>query len=473
MKRYIPLILIEGATVMAVELCGAKQLAPLYGGSLFVWAAILAVTLSALAFGYYYGGVLSSRSYPEKKLSNVIILASVCIILMPFMALYIIPPLSYLNFKFAVILSATLLIFLPIFFLGCTTPLLVRINTISTETSGLISGKIYAISTVGGIISTLLCGFYLIPNLGLKLTLICFAVLLFVIASLTLKVFKANTSIPFLIVMLVTAKSMMGNDDGSVKYFSYGIMGDVAVKDENSIRKLFINRTVQTEMDLATKRSVSNYVRCMDSIIPKQEKTKNALVLGLGGGLLANLIQQKNFNVDAVEFDPRVIEIAKNYFYLDPKVRCFSEDARAFLNERPGLMTNYLKYDQIILDLFKAEEQPAHVITVESLMRLKTLMNPAAKMIINWHGYMDGELGKGTVILLNTLHKAGLNTQTIPGPGGEDHRNIIIVCAEDPKIYSNDNELVNTDDKPLLELANAKANLRWRRNYLKFYQQSN
>lgn len=473
MKKYIPLILIEGATVMAVELCGAKLLAPIYGGSLFVWAAILAVTLAALAFGYYYGGVLSSKPQPERKLSNVIILASVCIMLMPFMALYIIPPVSYLHFKLAVIVSASLLIFLPILFLGCTTPLLVRINTISADTAGLMSGKIYAISTVGGIVSTLLCGFYLIPNLGLKLTLICFAILLFVIASLTLKVFKANTSIPFFIVMLIAVKSIMGYNEGDIKYLSYGIMGDVAVKDEDSIRKLFINKTVQTEMDLATKRSVSNYIKCIDSLIPKQEQTKKALVLGLGGGLLANLIVEKNFNVEAVEFDPRVIETAKNYFGLDPRVQCISQDARAFLNERSGFLTNYLKYDHIILDLFKAEEQPAHVITVESFANMKILMDEGAKVIINWHGYMNGELGKGTSILLNTLHKAGFKTQAIPGPGGEDHRNIIIVCTQAPKIYSNDNELVNTDDKPILELANAKANLRWRQNYLKFYQQSN
>ncbi|MBL7917728.1 MAG: SAM-dependent methyltransferase, partial [Bacteroidia bacterium] len=86
MKKYIPLIIIEGATVMAVELCGAKLMAPLYGGSLFVWAAILAITLAALAFGYFYGGILSSKEKPVTKLYYVVSVSAVFIALMPFIA---------------------------------------------------------------------------------------------------------------------------------------------------------------------------------------------------------------------------------------------------------------------------------------------------------------------------------------------------------------------------------------------------
>jgi predicted membrane-bound spermidine synthase len=466
MRRYIPLILIEGAAVMAVELCGAKQLSPLYGGSLFVWAAILAVTLGALAFGYYYGGILSGKDHKEKKLFNVILWASATILLMPFLALYVIPSISYIDFKLAVILSACLLIFAPIFFLGCTTPLLIRINTLSAETAGLVSGKIYAISTVGGIVSTLLCGFFLIPALGLKLTLISFAIILFLTAAIILKFLKPTYAVPFYIALLLSLRSAIGQIDPSVKYHEYGILGDVAVKDEDSVRKLFINRTVQTEMHLGTKRSVSDYMKCIDSIVPQQEQTQNALLLGLGGGLLANLIEKKNFKVDAVEFDPRVTEAAKNYFELSSTVNCFTQDARTYINSCERT------YDLVVFDLFKAEEQPVHTITVESFKKVVSFLKPGGSVIINWHGYLSGELGKGTDILIRTLNKAGLAPNSILGKGTEDHRNTILLCKLYTGIHSNDNELVNTDDKPVLELANAKANLRWRQNYLRFYQSS-
>jgi predicted membrane-bound spermidine synthase len=464
MKRYIPLILMEGATVMAVELCGAKMLAPLYGGSLFVWAAILAVTLAALAFGYYYGGVLSSKNEPQKKLFTIVLLAGICVLLMPFISSYVIPPVSYLEFKIAVVLSATLVIFLPIFFLGCTTPLLVRLNTDKAESAGLVSGKIYAISTVGGIFSTLLCGFFLIPGIGMKMTLMIFAILLFVCSVLVLKVFNKSSIIPFGIAILLAARSVTAQHDPSILYFKYGVMGDISVRDENSLRKLFINRTVQAEMDLNTKLSPSNYIHVIDSLVPKPEKKReSALILGLGGGLLAHLFQKKDYAVTAVEFDPRVIEVAKNFFDLDPGVECYEKDARTFINESSAI------YDYVVLDLFKGEEQPFHVLTRESFQKVSSCLNEKGTMIINWHGYLEGDLGEGTQILLNTLRSANFSTDVIPGPGLPDNRNLVIVCKKgsDPCDLE---QVLNTDDQPVIELANAKANLRWRWNYLKYYQ---
>ena len=59
---YFLLSFIEGASVMAAELLGAKMLAPYFGSSLYVWASVLAITLGGLAVGYYVGGILSYKS---------------------------------------------------------------------------------------------------------------------------------------------------------------------------------------------------------------------------------------------------------------------------------------------------------------------------------------------------------------------------------------------------------------------------
>ena len=47
---------ITGACVLVVEILGAKMLSPYFGTSHFVWTAQIAVTLLALAAGYYLGG---------------------------------------------------------------------------------------------------------------------------------------------------------------------------------------------------------------------------------------------------------------------------------------------------------------------------------------------------------------------------------------------------------------------------------
>lgn len=466
MKKVIPLIVVEGATVMAVELCGAKLLSPLYGGSLFVWASILAITLSALAFGYYFGGVLSGKEKVNQKLFQVIMLASITIAIMPFLSTYLLPYISYLNFKVAVILSSGILIFTPILLLGCTTPLLIRLNTQSIETAGLVSGKIYAISTVGGIAATLLCGFFLIPTLGLKFTLLLFAVLLFTTGIVVLKLFKFNSTLVLIIVLVFSVK--VYSHQSNTLYSKHGIMGEIEVVDLKSeskiIRQLRINQIVQSEMMLDSKKSPSAYIHLIDTIILIQSQKKQALILGMGAGLLANLIESKNFEVDAVEFDERIIAAAKNYFYLSSTVVCYEDDARSYINSCNK------NYDLIIMDLFKAEEQPFHSITLECFEKLQKLLNPNGKLVINWHGYTTLPLGAGTEILINTLQQANFSAQLFKSSPIEDYSNSLIVAQKTETNRNTPNLLVNSDDLPCIELANAQANLRWRINYLRFYQ---
>lgn len=469
MKKYIPLIIIEGATVMAVELCGAKLMAPLYGGSLFVWAAILAITLAALAFGYFYGGILSSKEKPVIKLYYVISISAVFIALMPFVAQFVLPLLSYLNFNFAVIISAFLLIFSPIFLLGCTSPLFIRLNAATLDTVGLISGKVYAISTFGGIVSTFLCGFFLIPELGLKNTLLIFSILLFVSGFLTLKTIKPVASILFIAALFVSSKSI--NETKKHLFSAHGVLGEITVsefeRDEKKIRSLQVNKIIQTEMEMASNKSNLPYISIIDSLVEVKQEKAEALVLGLGGGMVANLLCNKNFKVDGVEFDNRIIESAKNYFYLNSNVNAINNDARRYINQCKK------KYDLIIFDLFKAEEQPAHIITVESLKNLKQIINPNAVVILNWHGYQTLPLGKGTEILLNTFRSSGFDIDVIPTGPIEDYRNLLIVAHSSNVVVNNSLSLVNTDDCPRIERANAGANIVWRKNYLKYYQSIN
>jgi hypothetical protein len=66
-KLYFLLFLafIEGASVMACELLGAKMIAPFFGSSLYVWASVLGITLFGLMTGYYTGGYLSEKIKKE------------------------------------------------------------------------------------------------------------------------------------------------------------------------------------------------------------------------------------------------------------------------------------------------------------------------------------------------------------------------------------------------------------------------
>lgn len=471
MKRFIPLIFIEGATVMAVELCGAKLLAPVFGSSLFVWASILAITLCALAAGYFYGGIISQKNEPAKKLQQTLYLSSCFTAAMPFLAVYAVPPISFLPFQPAVIAGSFLLIFLPVFFLGCTSPMFIRLNAQTLEQAGAVSGKVYALSTLGGIVSTFLCGFLFIPQFGLKLTLLVFAFILALAGFITLRG-KAPGYITSILLCMI-ASALSGNNGDNVLYSKHGIMGHVEVKEfeQNGIvkRQLLVNKTVQTEMNMANRTALSGYITILDSVIPPstQPTKRKALLLGLGGGLVANLLAEKGYDVTGVEFDKRISEAAVSFFFLNRKVNVITEDARYFMNHCN------VTYDVVIMDLFKAEEQPGYIISLESLEKLKHHLAPGAQVVVNWHGYQSQPLGYGTFVMRQTFAGAGFAGESVATSADEAYSNRVFVfkVTDTPEYIISYSE-VNTDDRPLLELANARANLQWRKNYLRYWQQA-
>ena len=66
MKKHwylFPVLLVEGGSLMAVELLGAKLVAPFYGNSLYVWTAVLGISVLGLTAGYYFGGILAVFLY--------------------------------------------------------------------------------------------------------------------------------------------------------------------------------------------------------------------------------------------------------------------------------------------------------------------------------------------------------------------------------------------------------------------------
>ncbi|MBI2723228.1 MAG: fused MFS/spermidine synthase [Bacteroidetes bacterium] len=481
LRKFLFLSFIEGAAVMAAELCGAKLLAPIFGSSLYVWASVMGITLAALASGYFFGGSnISTKNNPTKKLYYILIAASLFLMVMPLIGYYLVPRISYLGFMPAVILSTIALIFFPVFFLGASSPLFIVLQTHEKTSAGKVSGTVYAISTLGGILATFICGFFLIPVIGLSYTLLLFGSILFLSTLFCFKTLKVAQLLLFISFIYLNFQFTLLNNSAIMN--SDGILGHLEVKDlvsnKRQIRLLKINNIIQTEMDLVTRRSVSGYVSLFDTLVSYSQKPKQALVLGLGGGLTANLLTEKNYDVTGVEFDERIIEASEKYFFLDKKIKTVCEDARYYLNHCDK------KFDLILFDVFKAEEQPGHVITIESLTQIKRNLKNGSVMYINWHGYTNEKLGLGTSVLYNTLIRSGFNVTLCSLSKDENYRNIIFVCknvsinseesATEIPYKINDKlvslDVINTDDKPVLERYNALANKTWRTNYLRYYQ---
>lgn len=67
--------LVSGAAVMTIEILGARLVSPVFGVGLFVWSALSAVTLAALAVGYYARGLLVDQRPRLQSLAWALIVA--------------------------------------------------------------------------------------------------------------------------------------------------------------------------------------------------------------------------------------------------------------------------------------------------------------------------------------------------------------------------------------------------------------
>ena len=154
----------SGFFVMGVELLGGRLMAPYFGSSIFVWGALIAVFMTALALGYLIGGQLSLRS-PSLRGLGLLLIAE-ALLALP-VILFADPVFDALSFsiedpRYGSLLAALLMFSAPTVFSGMVSPYAVRLLIDNIERSGQSAGRLYFASTLGSAGGTILTTFYLV-----------------------------------------------------------------------------------------------------------------------------------------------------------------------------------------------------------------------------------------------------------------------------------------------------------------------
>lgn len=462
---------------MAAELLGAKMLAPFFGSSLYVWSTVLAVTLGGLASGYFAGGRLSNKDTTNKLLFYIVLMAAAFLALMPFSAKFLLHYLTAVSLLPALLIASIVFLLPPVFLMGMVSPLLISAITKNEKESGRVAGSIYAISTCGGIIATFLLGFYIIPEYGLIRPAIAFSLVLAILPLVILWQQKKYFPLVLFLFCVWMGTGSFRADKASdilVRYQKEGLLGQLLVVDypvysdkkTTYYRYLFCNRIVQTMYCFTdSAQPYLPYVSKIETELQHLKQGSKVLILGLGGGVLANVLQQKGMLVDAVDLDNRLPYVAHNFFNLSPKVNLITDDARHYLNACSE------KYDVLIFDVFKGEETPNHVLTKESIKVAKKILRENGNIIINGNGYLSGDAGKGMRSILKTLLCSGLNVKVLNTGKDEAYRNVLFVAGNrviDKSVLLPDttDALVLSDEYPILDKLNKEANLQWRKGYI-------
>lgn len=173
-----------GAIVMSFEILGSRVLAPNFGSSVFVWGSLISVFLAGLSAGYYLGGWLADRNPSSRKLSLMIIVPGILFLTFPW---YSAPVSDWifmkdLGVRTSPLLASLALFLIPSVFLGIVSPYTAKLLICSHHTSGRTIGTLYALSTFGSIIGTVVTSFYLITLMGTNALIMGQGVLLMLLA---------------------------------------------------------------------------------------------------------------------------------------------------------------------------------------------------------------------------------------------------------------------------------------------------
>lgn len=483
------LAFIEGGAVMCVELCSAKMLAPYFGTSIYVWAAVLGITLTALMSGYYVGGYISAKTQKQTTVFWLMLIAGCLVAFAPLISVAIIPLTIKMSLLAGTVISLFSFLFIPLTLFGAVSPLLINQLTQNAKDSGKSSGTVYAVSTFGGIFTTFLVGFYTLPQWGITFTLYGYGVLV-ILTAVLLFVSSKKFSMPMAMVAILGLGSLafqLGPNDKEVIYKSDGIMGELKVVNrtlfsnvenkEKVYRELMVNNVSQTIMDIENPElSYWDYVGVLIYNLTSYAKGKNALLLGMGGGTVYKQLVKEQLEVDIVEIDPRIEMLAKKYFNIDPTTKVFVDDARHYIK------TTDKKYDVIIYDLYHSETPPIHLMTQEAFSEIREHLNPDGILVVNFYGFINGSKGRAARSLFKTLLEEKFDVNLIATPGAEETRNLLFFCAKGKLVgtkglihtfYPAQNidfgdAVLLTDDKPILEHIYLEAALSWRRDYNKY-----
>lgn len=435
--------LVCGALVMVIEVLGSRVIGPFFGVSLFVWTALITVTLVALAAGYAVGGLLADRPGAADRLYLLIVVSGLLVLLVPVARAPVLKACVPLGLRSGALVSAAVLFGPALFLLGCVSPLLVRIAARQWEHIGRTVGLLYAVSTLGSFVGTVLTGFVLIARFGVGrifagtgLVLILLGAGWFVqvgrrrglvaLALLPLLLLARDEGAPL-------ARTLPGGTRVERVFSRDGFYGNVKVIEysfgENRSREMVIDGLIQSGVDVASGLSVYEYPYFLE-LLPWGLRPGGArcLVLGLGPGIVPMWYAARGVATDVVEIDPLVVETATRWFGFTLADRVAVADARYFLATARG------RYDYVILDVYTGDTTPGHVLSLEALRLARERLAPGGVLALNLVGSLRRETYM-TASVLATLRAVFENVELYPTfdpAAGDGSGNCAVVAYDGP-----------------------------------------
>ena len=459
-----------GMSVMAVELSVSKLLAPYFGTSQIIWTVIIGLIMISLSIGNVLGGRSADKHNSMTRLYVIIWAAALWIAVIPFIGKYIIVAIMGLLALFfpsnllitGSAISCLVLFSIPLIGLGMVSPYLVKlgITDTDTDTTGKTVGKIYAMNTIGSIIGTFIPTFLTIPYFGTSKTFLIFAMVLNLICLTYFIFIKSKVVRVSISAAIVFALLLMPISN------SYAFWTDCVVEDESLYNYLqvtedessvYLSTNVAFGVQSVYKKDnkLSGFYYDYALMAPQfikdfdSDKKLDLLILGNGTGTYAKQSKKyyPNINTDAVEIDPKIVDLSREYFNLkDDEANIYETDGRTFLSDKKCGM-----YDVIMVDAYHDITVPFHIATQEFFTEVSKHLKPGGIIILNINMKSKGDnpinqyLTQTVKSVMSKVYTCDLSNST----------NVLLFASNDNNMLSNFENNINIweSDNPLSNVA--------------------
>ena len=425
------LVFVAGMVSLSLEMCASRLLAPFFGTTLIVWANVIGLVLIYLSAGYYLGGRLADRYPSPRLLCGLTAIAALWTGLIPFISepvlQWSVGGLSEVNVGVVVssFVAVILLFSVPIILLGLVSPFAIRLSVDAVSTTGRRAGNLYALSTLGSILGAFLPVLVLIPNWGVRRTLLACAVALLLASLWGLRwrpQLGASAAALLLFVPLalpqIAPLGPLKAEPGLI-YYQESLYNYIqVVQDAEGTRELVLNEGQAIHSIYRPDRILTGWYWDYFLAAPyfntgaDAGKVRSVAIIGLAGGTIARQFTAAYgpIPIDGVEIDPAIVSVGQRYFGMtEPNLHVHVADGRPFMR------TSTNTYDVVAIDAFQQPYIPFQLTTVEFFREVRAHLSPHGVVVLNaGHTRTDFRLIQAFV---NTLRQVFPSVYTFNVPG--------------------------------------------------------
>jgi spermidine synthase len=401
MRKFLYItVFFSGLASLAVEFAASRLLENYFGSSNLVWASIIGLILIYLTAGYFVGGNWADRSPKYSTLYKILAWAALAVGLIPLISRPILRLAAnafdslQLGVLFGSFTAVMILLIVPITLIGTASPFAIRLAIEDTTQAGKISGRIYAISTLGSFIGTFLPVLVLIPTVGTYRTFLVISSLLMVIALIGICLVQGWRKLlvflwmPVILILLFTfgvigaAKTTPGLVYETESAYNY-----IQVIKQDGFTMLRLNEG--QGIHSIYKADTYNYNGTWEQVLSAPffnqapittGEIKDVAIVGLAAGTTAKELAAAfpNVEIDGIEIDPKIIAVGQKYFAMnEPNLNIIIQDGRWALSH------SNKKYDIISIDAYRPPYIPASLTTQEFFRIVRNHLKPNGVMVIN------------------------------------------------------------------------------------------